>query len=114
MDAASTWSNGTVYVIKNDVIWTLLASADQRGRIQTHSLDDLSICSWRICQGSDSQNQGNNSYTLADYSYTENRVTSAENYPCNGDARYEVIIIKIKHARYILVRYGQNERRENH
>lgn len=70
LDAAVTRVNGTSYVIKANVMW-LLTSHNRAGAPQ--SVDDLNLCSWRLCENDDTDNS--------------DEELSGE-FPCNGDRRF--------------------------
>ncbi|XP_025090808.1 uncharacterized protein LOC112562046 isoform X2 [Pomacea canaliculata] len=43
VDAAITWVDGNVYIIKDDLMWTIARPAE------TRPLDEWNLCSWNIC-----------------------------------------------------------------
>ncbi|KAK7497027.1 hypothetical protein BaRGS_00011763, partial [Batillaria attramentaria] len=70
VNAALAWHNGTVYVVKDDVIWT---PASEESPARSVHIDAWSLCSWDICEGN---------------SRAELVEELQDNHTCNGDRRF--------------------------
>lgn len=74
VDAAITWDDDNMYIIKDDIVWTPSTTSRPAG---ARLLDEWNLCSWNICHGNVSNVSLNGQVAEArDVALT-----------CNGDPR---------------------------